>query len=275
MKPEDFEVQMRKGEYFHSLHVPEDMWFVVRLDGRGFTKMCKNMAFNKPFDSEFHQYMTQTTAFLMEELPGVFATTHSDEISILFPPSTDIFSREVEKIVSTSAAIASMKFSLMMGDPATFDSRIWIGSSVNSVADYFSWRMEDSVRGCINSYAYWLQRHQGVNKRKATSRLHGMGFKEKNEFLFSEFGVNFTKDVPAWQKRGTGFYFQMMTKIGYNPKTQDEVRTLRRMLCVSDNLPRNESFRYFVSYNLDALSRESSGLKNCFVSTPEQWGEGQ
>ena len=250
MKPDDFEAHMRKGEWFHSLRIPEGMWFVVRLDGRGFTKMTKEMGFPKPFADEFHGYMVRTVQKCMEDFQGVFATTHSDEISILFRPEADFFDREVEKIVSTTAAVASTVFSVELGDIGTFDSRIWIGASISDVVDYFSWRCEDATRGAINSYAYWLLRQQkGATQGQATRELMRKNFAWKNEFLFKEFGLNFN-DTPAWHRRGSGFHFTIVDKIGYNPIRNEEVKTVRRALRHELNLPMKDRFRTWLSTNL-------------------------
>ena len=250
MKPDDFEAHMRKGEWFHSLRVPEGVWFVIRLDGRGFTKLTQDMGFKKPFDTALHDYMARTVEKCMEDFQGVFATTHSDEISILFRPDADFFDREVEKIVSTTAAVASARFTQVLGDPGTFDSRIWLGASIGDVCDYFSWRMEDSVRGCINSYAYWMLRQQkGATQGQATRELIRKNFAWKNEFLFKEFGLNFN-DIPVWQRRGTGFHFSLVEKMGYNPIKNEEVRTTRRVLRHEFEMPMKERFRTWLSTNL-------------------------
>ncbi len=271
MKPEDFEAKMRKGEWFHSLRVPEGMWTVVRLDGRGFTKMTKELGFEKPFDQVFHRIMVSTTADCMTEFQGVFATTHSDEISILFPPYTDVFDREVEKIVSTTASSVSVAFSSYLGDRKTFDSRIWIGATIHDVIDYFVWRMEDALRGSINSWSYWTLRQQGnLSKAQATRRLEGKGFSYKNEMLFSEFGINFN-DIPSWQKRGTGLYFSLIEKVGHNPLTNEDVTTLRRVLHHEDNLPIKADFRDFLHMNLTKVISNPSEMRGTFIFPAAQW----
>ena len=256
MSPDDFETHMRKGEYFHSLQIPKGMWFVIRLDGRGFTGLTHDMAFKKPFDEEFHRYMMLTVEKCMEDFQGVFATTHSDEISVLFRPDADLFDREVEKIVSTTAGVASARFTQVLGDPGTFDSRIWLGASIDDVVDYFSWRSQDALRGAINSWAYWTLRQNGATQRQATARLLGKNFSWKNEMLMTEFGINFN-DVPAWHKRGTGFYFTLHKKEGMNPITQEKVLAIRRKLISDANLSKGEDQRNFLKENLVALSPDN------------------
>lgn len=270
MKPDVFEARMRKGEYFHSLRVPDGMWAVLRMDGQGFTKLTKECGFVKPFSPLFNNHMVRTAQRCMERFQGVFATTHSDEISILLSPTMDMFDREVEKLVSSSASLASVAFSSILGEEATFDSRVWIGASITDVVDYFSWRMEDALRGAINSYAYWyLRQERNMSKGQATKMLMNKGFSWKNEFLFSEFGINFN-DVPAWTRRGTGFYWKMVEKRGYNPQKNEEVKTLRRVLQVEDQLPIKKQLREFLSSNLGLLQAYPE-LRGSFNTATDHW----
>lgn len=79
---------------------------IILVDGRGFSRFTK-ARYQKPFDPAFHALMVQTAAALLKELHGLYAFTESDEISVLFRPDWDLFDREVEKLVSLSAAVAS------------------------------------------------------------------------------------------------------------------------------------------------------------------------
>jgi tRNA(His) 5'-end guanylyltransferase len=44
----------------------------------------------------------------------------------------------VEKLVSISAGIGSAAFTRAVGEPAHFDSRLWLGTTVADVVEYFS-----------------------------------------------------------------------------------------------------------------------------------------
>ena len=78
--------------------------------------------FEKPFDDRFHALMVETAATLLQELQGLYAYTESDEISVLLPREYDLFDRELEKLVSVSAGIASATFTAAAGFPAHFDN---------------------------------------------------------------------------------------------------------------------------------------------------------
>ena len=48
--------------------------------------------------------------------------------------------------------------------------------------------------------------------------------------LFSR-GINYN-DLPAWQKRGIGFWYEEYDKEGYNPLTEEKVQTKRKRVHV-------------------------------------------
>src|SRR5579863_1161618 len=143
MNPDEFEQRMRELEYFHALRVLSGTWFVVRVDGRSFSRFTSER-FDHPFDRRFQQLMAQTATAMLQDLHGIYAYTESDEISVLFGPRYEMFSREVEKLVSLSAGVASATFTHAVGTPASFDSRIWVGVDKEQVLDYFRWRQEDA-----------------------------------------------------------------------------------------------------------------------------------
>ncbi|APR82134.1 tRNAHis-5'-guanylyltransferase [Minicystis rosea] len=235
---------MRRGEYFHALRVLEGMYIVVRVDGRSFSRLTERTC-EKPFDPKFHQRMTDTAKALLSSLQGTYAYTESDEISVLLPRDSDLFDREVEKLVSIAAGAASAHMSLAMGEPVEFDARLWVGARRADVVDYFRWRQADATRCALNGHCYWMLRNEGKSVGEATRALLGMSVSKKNELLFSR-GINFN-DVPSWQRRGSGIYWDMVTKTGKNPKTGAEVVVNRRRLRVDGDLPMKETYGKFVT----------------------------
>ena len=115
----------------HTLTVPLGAWTVIRVDGRGFTQFTQQH-FDKPCDARFSGLMVETARAMLTEFDARYADTESDEISIVLDPSYDLFGRSVEKIVSVSAGIASAAFTHAAGQPAHFDSRVWIGASATT-----------------------------------------------------------------------------------------------------------------------------------------------
>jgi tRNA(His) 5'-end guanylyltransferase len=239
MKRTDFEARMRSLEYFHSLRLLPGAWVVVRVDGRSFSRFTESR-FEKPFDPRFHDLMVRTAQRLLEEFQGVYAYTESDETSVLFRPNWDLFDRELEKVVSLSAALASATFTSLAGDPVLFDSRVWLGATKSLVVDYFRWRQADATRCALNGWCYWTLRKAGRSVREATAALVKKSVADKNELLFQH-GVNFN-DVPAWQRRGTGLYWEDYEKQGFNPREQKTVTALRRRVRIDGDLPLKDEY---------------------------------
>src|SRR4029079_8312012 len=134
---------------------------------------------------------------------------------VLLPRDFDLFDREVEKLVSVSAAVAAGTVSVAFGAPVQFDSRIWVGPQASLVVDYFRWRQTDATRCALNGWAYWTLRKAGASADTATRALHGTSVNEKNEILFRH-GINFN-DTPPWQRRGIGLYWEGYEKVGFDP----------------------------------------------------------
>lgn len=238
-----FEAGQRAREWFHGLTVPPGAWAVVRVDGRGFSRFTEEH-FDKPFDPRFSAFMVTTAEALLTDLEARYVYTESDEISVVLHPRNAQFGRGVEKIVSISAGIASSAFTHAAGLPAHFDSRIWIGTGPEDVTDYASWRQADAARCALNGWCYWTLRKAGASRREATRRLHGTSAAEKNELLFQH-GVNFN-DLPVWQRRGIGLWWETVECSGHDPVHAVEVTTARRRVHVEHDLPMREEYRALV-----------------------------
>lgn len=255
MKGDTLEARMRRLEFYHALEVLPGTWPVIRVDGRSFTRLTKVL--EHPFDPKFHDYIVATACALLVELGGIYAFTESDEISVLLPRDTDLFGREVEKLVSVSAGVASSTFSVQLGVTAHFDSRLWVGVSSGDVTDYFRWRQSDASRCCLNSWCYWTLRGKGKSALEATKALEGQTFSAKNELLHKH-GINFN-NVPLWQKRGTGLYWKDTEKAGFNPKTKTSSTALRRKIYIDRALPYGVEYAEFVARFLTPLFTPTRG----------------
>ena len=137
MKFDDLDVKMRVYETAHDYCVVPEVYMVARIDGRGFTRLTKEVhRFESPYDVRFRDYMITTTDHLMN---------------------------------------------------------------------------------C------------------------GL----KNELLF-ENGINFN-DIPNWQKRGVGLYWEVYQKPCINPQNDSEVIANRRRIKVDYDLPMKEEYSNFIS----------------------------
>jgi tRNA(His) guanylyltransferase len=253
MDSSEFERRMRALESYHTLRVPPETWLIVRVDGRSFSRLTTTQ-FAKPFDEHFHDYMLQTAEALLRELHALYVYTESDEISILCSRTWDFFDREVEKIVSVSAAIASGTFTLATQAAVQFDSRICVAARDEQVVDYFRWRQEDATRHALNGWCYWTLRQDGQSVREATDAMERLSVAAKHEILFQH-GVNFN-EVPAWQRRGTGLHWQHIEKAGYDPVHQRATVTTRRRPLINDQLPMKDAYSTYIQHILDEANME-------------------
>lgn len=246
MKFDDLDKEMRVYEESLDQYVLPDMYLVVRLDGRSFTRLTKEVCrFEAPFDTRFRDLMTDTVKSLMNAgFRVIYGYTESDEISLLFHPDDNTFGRKVRKINSTLAGEASAAFSLALGQVATFDCRVIPLPNRTRVADYFVWRQEDAHRNSLNAHCYWALRKEGQTQNEATMELESKSVSYKNELLFQK-GINYN-ELPLWQKRGIGIYFADVERDGFNPITNEKVTTRRREIIVDYEIPIGEAYRDFV-----------------------------
>jgi tRNA(His) guanylyltransferase len=245
-----FEDKMRALEVYHKIKVPEDKWIVLRIDGRNFSNLTEKL-FDKPFDDDFSYMMEQTTHALVKELDALYGYVESDEISILLPKNTTWFDREVEKLVSVSASIATVNFFKGLyaaigfeafDNAPQFDSRVVECDDEDVVTDYFRWRQTDALRCALNGLVYWTLRKDGVSAGKATSLMSGMTKEFKGDKLLrDQYGIEFNK-LPSRFRHGVGVGWELYTKEGYNPVKDEKVVVERRRLATYENLETNGEY---------------------------------
>jgi tRNA(His) guanylyltransferase len=246
MKFDDLESRMRVFETAHDHSVLPGLFIVVRLDGRSFTRLTKELHdFETPFDDRVRDHMVSTTERLMNcGIRVVYGYTQSDEISLLFHQRESTFDRQLRKYTSILASEAGAHFSLRLGSAAAFDARVSQLPSDQHVLDYFRWRQEDATRNALSAHCYWLLRKRGKTIKETTNALLRLDVAAKNELLFHH-GVNFGR-LPAWQRRGTGLYWETYAKAGFNPKKGIASEASRRRVRVDTELPAKESYLEFL-----------------------------
>jgi tRNA(His) guanylyltransferase len=189
-------------------------------------------------------------------LHGVYAYTESDEISVLFDLGWDLFDRELEKLISISAAIASATFTHVSQRMVHFDGRVWSGIDPAYVVDYLRWRQTDAERRALNGWCYWILRKAGKKPDEAMATFQGKSLSDKIALL-SQYGITYD-ELPTWQRRGTGLYWETFEKVGYDPVQKRERVGIRRRVKVDKALPLKEAYEVFIQHFLDAYREKQS-----------------
>lgn len=201
--------RMKSYEKVYSNQLLPNAMFVVRLDGRGFSKYTKKMCFKKPFDTDLIQIMQNVTIELIKQTQASFGYTQSDEISLVFTPERMMFNGRIEKICSVFASLTSVLFNLKLAEQykqnepekivksnelmPIFDCRVFSVPSKEEALNAVLWREFDAVKNSINVLA------QSLFSFKELQNLNGKQLQYK---MLTEKDVNWN-DLPLEQKRGT------------------------------------------------------------------------
>jgi len=200
--------RMKEYEFTSKTRLLRRMPVIIRLDGICFHSWTKQLKHHdpslkrEPWGDLMPALMTETTAYLMEHIQNaVFAYSQSDEISILLNDWKTLKTDQwlggvVQKIVSTSASLATVGFNFRPGyisklTPACFDARVY-NLPKEEVANYFIWRQQDATRNSIQSLGRFYFSHNQLYK-KNQSNIQDM--------LMEKHGVNWN-DVATAKKRG-------------------------------------------------------------------------
>ena len=84
---------------------------------------------------------------------------------------------------------------------------------------------------------------------EATKILEGKSVAFKNEMLYVK-GINYN-ELPNWQKRGVGIWYQNVEKEGFNLKTGERVKTIRREIVTEFDIPLGEEYKKWISSILE------------------------
>lgn len=136
----------------------------------------------------------------------------SDEYSFVFHRSAKVYNRRESKISSNVNSLFTSSFvfhwSRFFGEeklkyPPCFDARIVLYPTEENLKDYLSWRQADLHINNLYNTCFWnLVLQKGMKNSEAEERLRGSVSAEKNELLFSEFGINYNQ-LPAIYRKGT------------------------------------------------------------------------
>lgn len=211
---------------------------LARLDGRSFHSYTRGL--ERPYDARLSECMILTMQYLVKETNALTGYVQSDEISLLWDVDVNsqsqfMFDGKFQKLVSILAGMASAKFAryaskfLPEKDELlpVFDCRVWQVPTRAEAANAFLWRELDATKNAISMAAFSMF---------SPKELHGKNGSEKQEMMFSSFGVNFN-DYPAFFKRGV------------YAKRVEVTREAEVLLSKHDLIP-DENGKYWVQRNV-------------------------
>ncbi|KAJ9354339.1 Thg1 C terminal domain-containing protein [Paecilomyces variotii] len=213
-----------KYEYVKQFEQPDALlpnaWIVVRIDGRGFHKLSDKYGFRKPNDRRALDLMNAAAVEVMKDLTDlVIAYGVSDEYSFVFHPTCQLFERRCGKlvttIVSTFTAHYIFKWPTFFPDTPlepsslpSFDGRAVLYPTTANLRDYMSWRQVDCHINNLYNTTFWtMVQKGGMTNTDAERELKGTVSSDKNEILFTRFGINYNNE-PEIYKKGSVVYRQ-------------------------------------------------------------------
>jgi len=235
MHSDELEATMRRYEAASDRQVPPDAYMLARLDGRGFARLARaRLDLELPLDLRIRDIMIATADHLMHcGLEVSYAHTQSDEVSLLFHRSEPV--RDVQRLASRLAGEASAKITLLLGELASFDCRVFGLPTAESVVEYFGWRHAEATREALAAHCRWALRATGADADAVEDRLREADAADRRGLL-GLLGTDFDR-LPPWQRHGAGLHWA---------RTGAPVAALRRRLRVELELPEAGAYAEFV-----------------------------
>ncbi|KAL9086883.1 MAG: hypothetical protein Q9165_006889 [Trypethelium subeluteriae] len=166
------------------------------------SKLSAKYEFEKPNDKRALDLMNAAAEGVMKELQDlVLAYGVSDE-----------FSKLVTTVVSTFTSYYVYLWPSYFEDKTlfpplpSFDGRAVLYPNDRILRDYVSWRQVDCHINNLYNTTFWtLIQKGGMNSTDAEKELMGTVSSDKNEILFSRFGINYNNE-PEMFKKGSVLY---------------------------------------------------------------------
>jgi len=166
-----------EGVYSNIL-LPDDQPVYARIDGRGFSKLTRNL--RRPFDHEFHQCMIKTTRYLVEQTHAMAGFTQSDEINLIWS-KPDWFSGKIVKVSSVLAGMASARFMYELSSSEDyhmrvqplfehiphFDARVFTVPNMIELANAMLWRVLDCEKNSVSMLAHAHFSHKSLQGKNS------------------------------------------------------------------------------------------------------------
>ncbi|GAA5914736.1 hypothetical protein JCM6882_002728 [Rhodosporidiobolus microsporus] len=209
-----------KYSYVRQFEQPDALlpstFFIIRLDGKGFHGFSKAHNFDKPNDVAALTLMNEAAKRVVggRELNGecVMAFGESDEYSFVFKRSCKLHGRRASKLTTLvtsvfTAAYVALWSRYFPNSPLdlehlpVFDGRVVQYTSAQEIRDYLRWRQVDTHINNMYNTCFWaLVLQGGRTEFEANKELSGTVSSQKQELLFTRFGINYNALEPMFRK---------------------------------------------------------------------------
>ncbi len=161
--------------------------------------------------------MNKAAQLLMQDIPDIIiGYGDSDEFSFILHKNCNLFDRRESKLISTFSSTITAYYiklwneffineneKLEINKLPTFDARAVLYPTIQNLKDYLSWRQADCHINNLYNTTFWTLVLKGnLTPKEAENRLIGTLSSDKNEILFTEFGINYNNE-PDIFKKGT------------------------------------------------------------------------
>eukprot|EP00249_Psilotum_nudum_P014492 c24852_g1_i1 orf=793-1443(+) len=190
-------------------------WIVIRIDGRSFHRFADVHDFEKPNDIRALKLMNECAKGVLQDLTDIiFAYGESDEYSFVIHKNSNLYQRRSSKLVSVIVSLFTSLFVLNWAAffpgrelqyAPSFDGRAVCYPTDLVLRDYLSWRQVDCHINNQFNTCLWKMVQAGQSRDNAYRILKGTDACYKNEMLFKEHGINYSK-LPEIFRKGTYVY---------------------------------------------------------------------
>lgn len=214
----------------------------LRLDGRSFHSFTR--AYVHPFDVRIENAMDAACVALLKSDIGVeLAYVQSDEITIVIPRDRVPFDGRIEKLLSVPASICAVGFAMSIVDAGapmptlpSFDARLLTAADETDVHGILIERQQDALKNAVSMLAHWtLLEQERLTPKAAHFKLLPLDMRERIE-LCAQMGVPFHL-LASGRKLGRVHTYQLIRRRGFNPISDEDVVTTRRLMTRMDPTP--------------------------------------
>lgn len=245
--------RMKQYEQNHDSTLMRRVPIIVRLDGRGFSRVCSKL--QKPYEPLLLEAMAETMLYMATQTDNAyFAYAQSDEITIVFRndqsnESQPWYANRVQKIVSITSSLATLGFnkaiskispSLPLCGEAIFDARVFAVPNISEAVNNLIWRQQDCMRNSIMGASQTLFTKKFGHKT-ALKMIHKKSSKDKLKMMQEELGIDFEEEYPSSYRMGVAAY-----KVPMVFPTKDGMESTRKKWIIDWELPNFVLDRDFV-----------------------------